>query len=89
MRNLFRTTQFKKDMKRVKKRGKRPEKLKIIVDQLINHEPLDDRFKAHRLVGNWYPNWECHIEPDWLLVWEESDSEIILVRTGTHSDLFG
>ncbi len=66
MREVITTTSFKKDIKRARKRGKDPKKLKHIIDKLLINEPLDKKFKAHRLVGNMAPYWECHIEPDWL-----------------------
>jgi mRNA interferase YafQ len=47
------------------------------------------RYRPHRLSGNWNRFWECHIEPDWLLIWDEDETALILVRTGTHADLFG
>ena len=80
--------QFKKDYKLMQKRGKNLNKLSAIIAMLVNEEPLPPKNRNHRLVGNWNNAWECHIEPDWLLVYQKSDSEIILVRTGTHSDLF-
>ena len=54
----------------------------------LSKKPLDPRHRRHRLTGDWSPCWECHIEPDWLLVWEQENDTLILVRTGTHSDLF-
>jgi mRNA interferase YafQ len=88
MRDLFSTTLFKKDLKRAKKRGKDPKKLRDVVDKLLGNKPLDRKLRAHRLIGNMAPYWECHIEPDWLLIWDEDDTLITLIRTGTHSDLF-
>jgi len=88
MRELITTTSFKKDLKRAKKRGKDSKKLRYIIDKLLADEPLERKFNMHRLVGKMAPSWECHIEPDWLLVWDKDDSAITLLRTGTHSDLF-
>ena len=88
MRNLVTTTTFMKDLKRVKKRGKNPDKLRDILDNLLANELLERKFKPHRLAGNMAPYWECHIESDWLLIWEENDDTLTLIRTGTHSDLF-
>jgi mRNA interferase YafQ len=51
--------------------------------------PLESYNRLHRLTGNWAGFWECHIEPDWLLVWELKGDVLILARTGTHSDIFG
>ncbi|MBM3569145.1 MAG: type II toxin-antitoxin system YafQ family toxin [Alphaproteobacteria bacterium] len=55
---------------------------------LLRGAALEPRHRRHRLSGQWRSHWECHVEPDWLLIWLESDGELILVRTGTHSDLF-
>ena len=84
------TTKFKKDAERMKKRGKDLEKLYEVVEKLANLEPLDSRYKDHFLVGNYADCRECHLSPDWLLVYRIENSELILVllRTGTHSDLF-
>lgn len=88
MRELLTTSQFKKDLKRAKKRGKDRGKLERVVEKIVAGEPLDPRHKPHRLSGDWSPCWECHIEPDWLLIWDEDDTCVVLTRTGTHSDLF-
>jgi len=82
------TRQFAKDLKRMAKRGKPPEKIKKIIKNLINEERLDAKYKDHKLVGNYKDRRECHIEPDWLLIYKIEPSEIIFERTGTHSDLF-
>lgn len=87
-RRLERTGQFKRDLKKARKRGKNLEKLWTIVERLLVNEPLDPRHHAHRLSGDLSPFRECHIEPDWLLIWSESEDELMLVRTGTHADLF-
>lgn len=84
----IRTTQFKRDIKLAEKRGKSMSKIKDIMTRLIKEEMLDPRHKNHKLGGNYRGHWECHIEPDWLLVYRLTDSEIIFERTGTHSDLF-
>lgn len=82
------TRQFAKDLKRMEKRGKPPEKIKKIIKNLINEERLDAKYKDHKLIGNYKGRRECHIEPDWLLIYKIEDSEIIFERAGTHSDLF-
>ena len=89
MRNLIRTSSFRRDLRRVARRGKDLRKLQEIVDRLVADEPLEPRHRRHQLVGNWHPLWECHIEPNWLLVWDEDDATITLMHTGTHSDIFG
>ena len=60
-----------------------------VVDRLLAEQPLDPRNRAHRLSGEWSRSWECHIEPDWLLIWHVGENDLVLARTGTHSDLFG
>ena len=87
-RRLERTGQFKRDLKKAQKRGKNLDKLWTIVERLLADEPLVPRHRPHRLTGDQAGFRECHIEPDWLLIWSESEEELILVRTGTHADLF-
>lgn len=85
----FKTTnQFERDYKRVLKRGKDKGKLAAVMNKLINQEPLESRHKDHPLVGNYAGRRECHIEPDWLIIYLLREDEIIFERTGTHSDLF-
>lgn len=83
------TSQFRKDYKRAIKRGKDIAKLDDIIRKLATGEPLDIRHRDHALVGNWASFRECHIEPDWLLIYRiESDVLVLtLARTGTHGDL--
>ena len=88
MRTIQRTSQFKKDVKRLKKRGKVFEDFKDVISKLSKSEKLEAKFRDHILSGQYKGTRECHIEPDWLLIYELTDSKIILVRTGTHSDLF-
>ena len=82
------TKQFAKDLKRMEKRGKSPEKIKKVIKKLVNEERLDANCKDHKLIGNYKGRRECHIEPDWLLIYKTTGSEIIFERMGTHSDLF-
>lgn len=86
--SISRTTQFKKDVKLALKRGKDIDKLKEVLELLINQLPLPARFRDHLLIGQYKGTRECHIEPDWLLIYEDSESEIVLIRTGSHNDLF-
>lgn len=88
MLDLVTTKQFERDLKRLKKRGKVLDKLWHPVDLLLLNQPLPQKYKAHPLVGNWKPCWECHIESDWLLIWVIEHQTLRLIRTGTHSDLF-
>lgn len=89
MKKISRTNRFKKDVKKMKKRGKSLDVFKQIIQQLVQGELLDEKFRNHKLRGNYAGTRECHIEPDWLLIYEDHDDELILIRTGTHSDLFG
>ena len=87
---LLTTRRFERDLKRSKRRGKNLDKLWTVVDLLLQEQPLDPRHRVHRLSGDWSGSWECHIEADWLLIWHNSrENALVLVRTGTHSDLFG
>ena len=85
------TTQFKKDYKLAKRRNLNLDLLKNIVTKLANGELLDDKHHDHALSGDWIGHRECHILPDWLLVYSIEDDVLVLTltRTGTHSDLFG
>lgn len=85
---LSQTTQFRKDIRKQIKRGKDPEKLIQIVRLLIGGHPLPEAANDHPLIGNWKGRRDCHIEPDWILIYKKTDDEIRLERTGTHSDLF-
>lgn len=80
--------QLKKELKQQEKRGKDLKKFLEVVEKLAHEKPLEPKHKNHRLVGNFKGRWECHIEPDWLLVYFKTNEEIIFERTGTHSDLF-
>jgi len=82
------TTQFERDLRLLQRRGKDIEKLKQVLATLINDEPLAERYRDHPLKGNYRNRRECHLEPDWLLIYKLNDAEIIFERTGTHSDLF-
>ena len=87
---LLTTTQFKKDLRRAERRGKNLEKLWSVVERLLTRRSLDPRNRPHRLAGEWSGCWECHSEPDWLLIWDAQDEDaLVLVRIGSHSDLFG
>ncbi len=86
---LLTTNRFEKDIERSRKRGKNLDKLWRIVERLLSRQSLDPRNRPHRLSGNWSACWECHLEPDWLLIWDQRKDALILVRTRTHADLFG
>ena len=84
------TTQFKKDYKAAVKRGYKMELLDEIISKLANGETLDEKHRDHNLTGNWSGFRECHILPDWLLIYKVDHGVLVLTltRTGTHSDLF-
>lgn len=90
MLTLSYTNQFKKDLKQSQKRGKKIAKLNDIVTLLQNEKPLPEKNRNHKLTGDYSDHWECHIEPDWLLIYLKNIKarELVLVRTGTHADLF-
>ena len=85
------TNKMKKDVRRMQKRGKNIDKLLDVLDSLANERPLSKSANDHQLSGNMSDFRECHIEPDWLLVYRLENNELILIatETGTHSDLFG
>lgn len=84
------TNQFKKDLKLAKKQGKDLDKLFEVINILANGEKLDTKFKDHDLSGSYKGTRECHIEPDWLLIYEIDNNTLVLMlyRLGTHSELF-
>lgn len=85
-----RTNAFKRDYKRIKKRGLDLQKLKDVVGKLANGETLPPANRDHPLSGNWVNHRECHIAPDWLLIYQIKNDVLVLTltRTGTHADLF-
>lgn len=89
--NVKTTTQFKKDYKLAVKRGLKISLLKDVIATLAMGETLPDKNRDHALTGNWIGHRECHILPDWLLIYRIEDDVLVLTlaRTGTHSDLFG
>lgn len=84
------TSQFRKDYRRVKKRGCDMHRLAEVLEMLVQEKPLDARFRDHALTGNMNRYRECHIQPDWLLIYRVEKERLVLVaqRTGTHADLF-
>ena len=89
MKPISRTNRFEKDVKKMKKRGKSFSVFKQVITNIANNEILEPKFEDHKLVGDYDGTRECHIEPDWLLIYINTKDELILVRTGTHADLFG
>lgn len=84
------TSKFKKDYKTIIKRGYNPELLTNVLDIICKEQPLPKEYKDHNLTGNYVGFKECHITPDWLLIYkiEKDILTLTLTRTGTHSDLF-
>ena len=85
---LSQTSQFKKDIKKQLRNGKNQQKLLEVIELLLSENPLPEKNKDHPLKGNWKGRRDCHIEPDWVLIYKISKDELLLERTGTHSDLF-
>ena len=85
------TGECKQNLKLCKKRGLPMQELWDVVDKLLRGEKLEEKYQAHQLQGDRKGQWECHIQSNWLLIWEQRDRELILVmiNTGTHADLFG
>ena len=82
------TNRFLRDLKLAKKRGKELVKIETVIDTISKGQQLAPKHRPRRLQGEMRGLWECHIEPDWLLIWDDAEDAIILVRTGTHADLF-
>jgi len=89
MREVISTSRYKKDLKRVLKRGYSKAKMLDLVYLLVSDGILPHNAKPHMLSGEWLGFWECHIESDWLLIYDTSHPKsLVLHRTGTHADLF-
>lgn len=84
---IFQTSHFKRDIKRLRKRGKNLAKLNEVVLKILECETLEERYRDHGLTGNWVGSRDCHIEPDWVLIYRVSEEILYLERTGSHSDL--
>jgi mRNA interferase YafQ len=82
------SNRFLKDVARAKKRGKNLSCLADVLRKLASGEKLENKYRHHKLTGNFKDRWECHIEADWLLIYLKTSSTIICERIGTHSDLF-
>ena len=88
MKKISVTRQFQRDVARQQKRKKNITKLKFLIQQLEHDIPLPESYRDHKLKGDYHDARECHLEPDWLLVYKKTEDTIALVRTGTHADLF-
>ena len=84
------SSRFKKDIKVAKKRKLNLNELRLVINKLANQEQLEEKYKDHPLSGDFKDFRECHIKPDWLLIYsiDDEELELFLFRTGTHSDLF-
>lgn len=84
------TKQFERSLKKCIKRGLDIAKFKEVLNLLAGTGSLPHKYRPHKLSGEFHGAWECHIEPDWLLVWEQNDKDLVLLllQTGTHSDIF-
>ncbi len=85
---IITTSQFKRDVKHLKKQNNNFNILKDIIIKLGNGVQIPSNYKSHKLHGKWQGYFECHIQPNWLLIWKETKSNIYLTRTGSHSELF-
>jgi mRNA interferase YafQ len=88
VRRIAQRRPFRADLRRQKRRGKNIEDLIAAVELLAESGTLPPSYRPHRLSREWSGVWECHIEPDWLLIYAVTDREVILIRTGSHRDLF-
>ena len=90
MYKIIPATQFKKDLKLIKKQGKDVTELNKVINSLAAGETLPEKYRDHLLSGNWRNHRECHIAPDWLLIYKIDNNVLVLTlaRTGSHSDLF-
>lgn len=86
-----RTNKFKRSLKKCQKRGLNMELLKDIIRQLSETGTVPPKYRPHKLSGQFAGNWECHIQSDWLLIWDQDDTTLtlLLIDTGNHADLFG
>ena len=88
MLTIVRKSRFKKDFKKLQSSGKDLQKLAEVIRKLVNEQELSERNRDHALIGDYVDHRECHITPDWLLIYQTTETELLLVRTGSHSELF-
>ncbi len=87
MLNLVVTTQFKKDYKKIRRQGKKIEALNDLMGMIVEQKEIPQKYKDHSLVGNLRGRRECHISPDWLVIYRIEGDDVIFERTGSHSEL--
>lgn len=80
--------QFKKDIKNCEKQGRDIKKIKYVIQKILKGKSIEDKYRLHKLVGIYKDRFECHVQPDWLLIFKKDGDSIIFERTGSHSDLF-
>jgi mRNA interferase YafQ len=85
---LIYSSQFKKDFKKIQSQGKNISYLETIIGTLLTKQSLDPKYRNHKLIGKWKNHRDCHIEPDWLLIYRITDDALYIERTGSHSELF-
>lgn len=83
------STRFRRDVKRLERRKVDLSRLESVVKKLVAQAPLGERCRDHALIGNWFGCRECHLQPDWLLIYRIEGEELELMRTGSHAELFG
>ena len=88
MLNVVFKSRFKKDLKKLKSSNRDEDELLTVIETLANKETLEEKFRDHPLIGNYTGCRECHIRPDWLLIYQTTEASLLLIRTGSHSDLF-
>ncbi len=88
MKDLVSSKKFRRDLKRIKKRDYELDLLAVVIDLLRNDKVLYEKYRDHALQGEWGAFRECHIKADWLLIYQATETELLLARTGTHADLF-
>jgi mRNA interferase YafQ len=88
MRLVRYSVQFKKDYKRMQKRGGNIEKLRAVIEKLVDEQKLEEHYRDHPLQGQFAGARDCHLTPDWILIYAIAHNELRLIRMGTHSDLF-
>ena len=84
------TNRFRKDLVRCQKQGKDIELIRSVITQLANEGKLPAKYRPHKLSGRYAGKWECHVQPDWLLVWEQYETQLrmVMTNTGSHSEIF-
>jgi mRNA interferase YafQ len=89
VREIIQTTQFKRDFKKIAASGRyKKQDFLDVTELLVNDIPLPEKYRDHALMNNWKDYRECHIKPDWLLIYKKYDTTLLLARTGSHSELF-